>query len=476
MVTVAQLKKEARDLGIKGFSKMKKDELLEAIGPERKPATRKDLGRRAFRPSPDQPAKNFDLGETEMGNNGLVYEVVEDARGVKRWKKLDIPKAKKAPKKAPAKSPAKKVKGFEPIKNAPAKSFPPGFTMEGDDGKEYEVVLNDDGVNAWQRKGSKKPLPASPEKKVKGKKPPKQNFDRPSPSESATLFSEGYTMEGNDGNDYEVVENKNGVKRWKKKAQKKTKKVKEPLRMDKEETKVGNVQPVKNACVLDFEKKLKKKIIPGEYLGSGQFGSVYRLCTGEGCGKYVVKESVLESEGLDLQFKTEVKCLLGLKNVKAEYNGKKWKCVPTIYGHGYCEKDGEKIGYIILEPMKEPDYRSTGFTWEIWYAYMATLKAGYCHLDSHSGNIMSDMDGNAVIIDWGYGWTMKWGKPIPTKYYPAQDWPGFKNTWAELVWSQWNNMSWVAHRLDMRTEGRTDWRDLREQFMKVSKAGPDPYD
>lgn len=41
--------------------------------------------------------------------------------------------------------------------------------------------------------------------------------DRPSPSESATLYDVGKIKKGNDGNMYEVVINKNKVKRWKKK-------------------------------------------------------------------------------------------------------------------------------------------------------------------------------------------------------------------------------------------------------------------
>ena len=44
----------------------------------------------------------------------------------------------------------------------------------------------------------------------------KLKTNRPSPSESATLFKKGQKKKGNDGNLYIVVENKNKVKRWKK--------------------------------------------------------------------------------------------------------------------------------------------------------------------------------------------------------------------------------------------------------------------
>lgn len=40
------------------------------------------------------------------------------------------------------------------------------------------------------------------------------NYRRPSPLESATLFDTGTTKIGNDGNQWRVTENKNGVKRW----------------------------------------------------------------------------------------------------------------------------------------------------------------------------------------------------------------------------------------------------------------------
>ena len=43
-----------------------------------------------------------------------------------------------------------------------------------------------------------------------------KNLNRPSPSESATLFPEGTEKKGNDGNMYVIKVDKNGVKRWKK--------------------------------------------------------------------------------------------------------------------------------------------------------------------------------------------------------------------------------------------------------------------
>lgn len=39
---------------------------------------------------------------------------------------------------------------------------------------------------------------------------------RPSPSQSATLYSVGFRMTGNDGNTYKIIKAINGVKRWQK--------------------------------------------------------------------------------------------------------------------------------------------------------------------------------------------------------------------------------------------------------------------
>ena len=39
---------------------------------------------------------------------------------------------------------------------------------------------------------------------------------RPSPSESATKYNLGFTKRGNDGNLWIIVEDKNGINRWKK--------------------------------------------------------------------------------------------------------------------------------------------------------------------------------------------------------------------------------------------------------------------
>ena len=87
-------------------------------------------------------------------------------------------------------------------------------------------IIND--TDGWSRKWCKK-----------------LKKDRPSPSESATLFKEGAKKKGNDGNLYQISLNKNGVKRWTKlsnkknssKTKRKTKKTKRRTKKTKRRTK-----------------------------------------------------------------------------------------------------------------------------------------------------------------------------------------------------------------------------------------------
>lgn len=50
--------------------------------------------------------------------------------------------------------------------------------------------------------------------KSKSKKRRKSKSKRKSPSKSATLFSVGKVLKGNDGNKWIIKKNKNGIKRW----------------------------------------------------------------------------------------------------------------------------------------------------------------------------------------------------------------------------------------------------------------------
>lgn len=66
------------------------------------------------------------------------------------------------------------------------------------------------------RKGSKKNSRKGSKKSSKKGSKKGSKSSRPSPTESATLFKEGTTKVGNDGNTWIIAINKNGVKQWKK--------------------------------------------------------------------------------------------------------------------------------------------------------------------------------------------------------------------------------------------------------------------
>ena len=77
---------------------------------------------------------------------------------------------------------------------------------------------------------------------------------RKGPSESATLFSLGTKKKGNDGNMWEIIKTKNGVKRWKKISGKKKTRNK-----TRNKTRKKTRKKTKNKITVKIIKELKKK-------------------------------------------------------------------------------------------------------------------------------------------------------------------------------------------------------------------------
>ena len=107
--TVAQLKEMARKKKIAGYSKLRKQELMNVLGlavgrggrrespkPQvRKPLPNKDscplsdLKKYANRPSPPRPANDPGCrDQIRRGNDGLLYASVPNKNGVYRWVKF----------------------------------------------------------------------------------------------------------------------------------------------------------------------------------------------------------------------------------------------------------------------------------------------------------------------------------------------------------------------------------------------------
>jgi len=91
-----------------------------------------------------------------------------------------------------------------------------------------------------------------------------KNLNRPSPSESATLFPEGTEKKGNDGNMYVIKVDKNGVKRWKKSSDTK-KSSKKPVKVLKKTSKKRLKKNSKKKSKKDSKKKSKKASKKGKY-------------------------------------------------------------------------------------------------------------------------------------------------------------------------------------------------------------------
>jgi len=110
----------------------------------------------------------------------------------------------------------KKPKSKRPSPSQSATLFSTGQKKGGNDGNMYQVKENKNGVKRWVKVKEtvpEKPKLIAPKEKKQGKEK-KEKKVRPSPSQSATLFSVGQKKQGNDGNLYQIKQNKNGVKRW----------------------------------------------------------------------------------------------------------------------------------------------------------------------------------------------------------------------------------------------------------------------
>jgi hypothetical protein len=93
------------------------------------------------------------------------------------------------------------------------------FAQSGLEAKDYRYRLSQKGKDFLSAKNTLNDLKdfveAQPTQPILQSTPPTTNTNlRPSPTKSATLFSTGTKMFGNDGNPWQVTENKNGVKRW----------------------------------------------------------------------------------------------------------------------------------------------------------------------------------------------------------------------------------------------------------------------
>lgn len=108
-----------------------------------------------------------------------------------------------------------------------------GEVKTGNDGNRWKIVQNKAGIKRWQKESKTSTHTTKTKKKttkstkttrsiklIKSRKSKKhttmRHQNRPSPSESATLFRVGYRRRGNDGNMWEIMKTKTNVKRWRK--------------------------------------------------------------------------------------------------------------------------------------------------------------------------------------------------------------------------------------------------------------------
>jgi hypothetical protein len=93
------------------------------------------------------------------------------------------------------------------------------FAQSGLEARDYRYRLSQKGKDFLSGKNTlddlKDFVEAQPVQPILQPTPPTTTTNlRPSPTDSATMYATGTKMFGNDGNEWRVTENKNGVKRW----------------------------------------------------------------------------------------------------------------------------------------------------------------------------------------------------------------------------------------------------------------------
>ena len=118
-----------------------------------------------------------------------------------------------------------------------------------------ETIATDNEYSTTDDEKDEEEVEEKKKEKKEEKKEEKKKMTRKAPKEKANEFDMGFQKEGADGNMYEIVENKNGVKRWMKVKEDKEKVKKEKVKKEKKSMDGGD----------DNEKKEKKKRAPSTY-------------------------------------------------------------------------------------------------------------------------------------------------------------------------------------------------------------------
>ena len=204
----------------------------------------------------------------------------------------------------------------------------------------------------------------------------KKYADRASPPYPASGCP-GSIKQGNNGAQYESVQNRAGIWTWRK----------------KKITDIMGVRAVGPGIPAEFTTLVEdceginawKK---GKIIGHGSYGAIYIACT---ISKPKKCNYILKVQKDDYEFHQEVMALDDLKGVDFVVN---------MYAAWTCNG----MGYIVQEKLNECDV-----TYEQVDDILNKLNdLGWLHTDSHQGNFMCKKDGTVVVID--FGWAVKKGE------------------------------------------------------------------
>merc|ERR1712227_767364 len=108
------------------------------------------------------------------------------------------------------------------------------------------------------------------------------------------------------------------------------------------------------------------------------------------------------------------------------------------------------------------------FKEQMFATFLAIVKAGFVQVDSNENNMMMNKDGLPIIIDWGLGWSKKWGNATYENYLG-----GWKPNidWKEFLRVQYQNIADIRSSLEDCGKKETE---LEKEFFAAATGVDKP--
>jgi hypothetical protein len=181
-------------------------------------------------------------------------------------------------------------------------------------------------------------------------------------------------------------------------------------------------------------------------LGQGNYGASYEACRAGNCNY------VLKTQKDDKDFHVEVDALSELQ---------KTKVVPTLYAAWSCKG----IGYLVIDKLQNCNIPKEEMYKQMKKILAKLLKAGWLHVDTHTGNVMCSGK-KVIIID--FGWAVKRTSKGDKQLYTGHPLGGWMDDNKPLPWNFFKAAQDVNFESQFGKQGSPAYNKAMENWKKVS--------